>query len=111
MSSALTTMQVAAQTKLLQKGAATHVSGCRECQSLSLVTYGSSENNCVSCDQVDELLILVVELQEEVKSLRTIRESEKERDWWDHDRPSLRQKEEQPLKTPKVRGSCILPLG
>ena len=34
------------------------------------------------CEQVDELLSLVVELREEVERLRTIRECEWEIDWW-----------------------------
>ena len=37
---------------------------------------------CVRCEQVDELLSLVVELREEVERLRTIRECEQEIDWW-----------------------------
>ena len=37
---------------------------------------------CVRCEQVDELLSLVVELREEVERLRTIRECEWEIDWW-----------------------------
>lgn len=37
---------------------------------------------CVRCEQVDELLSLVVELREEVERLRTIRECEREIDWW-----------------------------
>ena len=37
---------------------------------------------CVRCEQVDELLSLVVELKEEVERLRTIRECEREIDWW-----------------------------
>ena len=34
------------------------------------------------CEQVDELLSLVVELKEEVQRLRTIRACEQEIDWW-----------------------------
>ncbi|GAB0179564.1 hypothetical protein GRJ2_000421700 [Grus japonensis] len=59
-------MDVATQTELLQKHAATQVSGCRECQSLSLGMDGSEENGCVRCDQVDDLLSLVAELREKV---------------------------------------------
>ena len=78
MSSALTRMHVATQTELPQNNAAIQVSGFRECQSLSLVTDGSSEKSCMRCDQVDDLLSLVAELWQEVERLRTIMESEKE---------------------------------
>lgn len=44
MPSALT--DVAIQTELPWKHAAAQVSGCRACQSLSLVMDGSSENSC-----------------------------------------------------------------
>ena len=46
MFSALTRTHVAAQTKPPGKHAAIQVSGCRECQSLSLVPDGSSEKSC-----------------------------------------------------------------
>ena len=36
----------------------------------------------VRCEQVDEMLSLVVELKEEVERLRTTRECEREIDWW-----------------------------
>ncbi|KAK4826358.1 hypothetical protein QYF61_007952 [Mycteria americana] len=106
-SSALTKMDVATQTELPRKHAATQVSGCRECQGLSLVTDGSSENSCVRCDQVDNLLSLVAELQEEVERLRSIRESEKEIDWWIHALPSLRQEQEQPPERKQDQGDAV----
>ena len=37
---------------------------------------GGRDSTCVRCEQVDELLSLVVELKEEVQRLRTIRECE-----------------------------------
>ncbi|KAK4808505.1 hypothetical protein QYF61_005822 [Mycteria americana] len=52
MLSALTRMDVATQTELPRKHAAVQVSGCRACQSLSLLTDGSQEDSCVRCDQV-----------------------------------------------------------
>jgi len=58
--------------ELPQKHAAVQVCSCRECQSLSLVTDGSSEKSFVRCDQVDDLLGLVAELGEEVERLRSI---------------------------------------
>ena len=61
---------------------AVQVSGCRECQSLLLPREDGKDATCVRCEQVDELLSLVVELREEVERLRTIRECEREIDWW-----------------------------
>lgn len=40
---------------------------------------------------MDDLLSLVVELREEVESLRSIRDLKEEIDWWEHSLPSLRQ--------------------
>ena len=45
---------------------------------------GSGDTSCVRCDQVGDLLSLVVELKEEVERLRSIRGRERERDWWAH---------------------------
>ena len=62
------------------------------------------------CDQVDDLLSWVAELQEEAERLRSIRESEKDIDWWNYALPSLRQKQEHPPeKDRRSRGFCILP--
>ncbi|KAJ7408939.1 hypothetical protein WISP_117558 [Willisornis vidua] len=36
------------------------------------------------CEEVNDLLCLMAELKEEVERLRSIRESEKEIDWWSH---------------------------
>ncbi|KFQ57597.1 hypothetical protein N334_03560, partial [Pelecanus crispus] len=44
---------------------------------------------CLQCDQVDDLLSLVAELKEEVGRLRSIRECEREIDWWSRTLPSL----------------------
>lgn len=50
----------------------------------------SCAHPCGSCAQVEEeLLCLVTELQEEVSSLRRIRESEMEMDPWDNILPPL----------------------
>ena len=108
MSSVLTRMDVSTQTELPRKHAAIQVSGCRACQSLSLVMDSSSKNSCVRCDQVDDLLSLVAELREEVERLRLIRESEKEIDWWNHVLPSLRQKQEQPQEKKQDQGDPVL---
>ncbi|XP_009323404.1 PREDICTED: deleted in autism protein 1 [Pygoscelis adeliae] len=62
---AVTRRNVATQTKPSRKQAAVQVSGCRECLSLSAVAEGGRDDTCVRCDQVDDLLGLVVELKEE----------------------------------------------
>ena len=46
------------------------------------------------CGWVDDLLSLVVELKEELERLRSIRECEREIDWWTHTLPSLRQRQQ-----------------
>ncbi|KFR02209.1 hypothetical protein Y956_05133, partial [Nipponia nippon] len=81
---------VATQMELSLKHAATQVSGCRECQSLALVMEGSRDTTCVRCEQVGDLLSMVAELKEEVARLRSIRECEREINWWSHPLPSLR---------------------
>ena len=64
------------------KQAAVQVLGSRGCLSLSILSEGTSDNNGVRCNQPDDLLSLVVELKEEVERLRSIRECERELDWW-----------------------------
>lgn len=71
---------VATQAEGLPRNVAVQVSGCRECLSLLLPREDGKEATCVRCEQVDELLSLVVELREEAERLRTIRECEKEMD-------------------------------
>ena len=73
---------VATQREGLPRNVAVQVSGCRECQSLLLPREDGKDATCVRCEQVDELLSLVVELREEVERLRSIRECEWEIDWW-----------------------------
>ncbi|GAB0179489.1 hypothetical protein GRJ2_000414200 [Grus japonensis] len=118
LSSVLARRHVATQTELPQKHAATQISGCRECLSLALAGEGSSEIGCLRCDQVDDLLSLVAELREEVERLRSIREAEREIDWWSQALPSLRQKQGQltdqsqsegdPVSSPRqVEGSSL----
>lgn len=43
---------------------------------------GEGVNTCVRCDQLNDLLSLVVDLKEEVERLRSIKECEREIDWW-----------------------------
>ena len=49
---------------------------------LLLLMEDGKDATCMRCEQVDELLSLVVKLREEVENLRTIRECEWEADWW-----------------------------
>ena len=97
----------ATQTELPREHAAIQVSGCRVCLRFLLVSEGSSENSCGRCTQVEELLSLVAELREEVYRLRSIQESEKEIDWWNHTLPSLEQKCQLGITHDKG-GSCTL---
>ena len=62
------------QTEGLPRNVAVQVSGCRECLSLLLPGEGGRSSTHVRCEQVDELLSMVVELKEEVERLGIIRE-------------------------------------
>ena len=55
------------------------------------VPGSSSEHTCGRCAQVEELLRLVTEVWEEVSGVRSIRECETERHYWNRTLPSLRQ--------------------
>jgi len=81
-SSLLVRKEASTQTEVPGKQAAVQVSGCSECHQLVLGTDNRKGNNCIRCDQVDYLLCLVAELREEVDRLQSIRETEKEIDWW-----------------------------
>ena len=61
---------VLTQMEGLPRNVAVQVSGCRECLSLLLPGEGGRDSTCVRCEQVDELLSMVAELNEEVKSLQ-----------------------------------------
>ena len=71
--------------------AAVQVSGCRECLALSLLQEGSWDTTCVRCEQVEDLLSLVVELKEEVERLRSIWDCGKRIDRWSCARLSLQE--------------------
>jgi len=73
---------VATQTESLPRNVVVQVSGCRECLNLLLLRENGKDATCMRCEQVDELLSLVVELREEVERLRTISECKWEIDWW-----------------------------
>jgi len=72
------------QTDGLSRNVAVQVSGCRECLSLLLPGEGSRDSTCVRCEQVDELLSLVVEHKKQGQRLRTLRKCEWETDWQTH---------------------------
>ena len=69
---------VVIQTEDLPRNVAVQVSGCRGCSSLLLMGDDRKDTTCVKCEQVDELLSLVVKLREEVERLRAIRDCERE---------------------------------
>ena len=73
-------MTVATQTEGLPRTVAVRVSGCRECQSLLLPGEDGRDATCARCEQVDELLSLVVKLREKLERLKTIRVQAE--DWW-----------------------------
>lgn len=56
-----------------------------------LVQDGSGKHGCGRCAQAEELLHMVVELQEEMGRLRSIKESKNEIDCWGRVLPSMRQ--------------------
>jgi len=58
------------------------VFGCSECQSLIFAELCEGDSTCVRCDQIKDLLSLVVDLKEEVERLRSIKQCEKKIDWW-----------------------------
>ena len=70
---------------------AVQVSGCGECLVLSLLQEGSQDTTCVQCEQVEDLLSLVVEVKWEVESLRSIWHCGKGIDWWSHTLPCLQE--------------------
>ena len=73
---------VATQTVDLPRNVMVQDSGCRECLNLLLLREDGSNATCVRCEQVDELLSLMVELRQDMERLRAIRECEQETDWW-----------------------------
>lgn len=58
----------AIQTELLFKDATTQISVCGMSERIFLKIESDCKQDCGSCDQIDELLYLVAELQEEVSS-------------------------------------------
>jgi len=69
------------QSESMDVRVAVQVSGCRESLALSLLQEGSQVTTRVRCEQVEDLLGLVVELKEEVERLRSVRARERGIDW------------------------------
>ena len=85
---------VETQSEIPKQHASVQVSGCGKCQSLAFAVLGDGDSNCVRRD----LLSLVVDLKEEVKRLRTIKECEREIDCWCQSLSALRSR--QPAEAP-----------
>ncbi|RMC06501.1 hypothetical protein DUI87_15937 [Hirundo rustica rustica] len=79
------------QVEPSKKDVSVQTHSCPECLSLSLASGDVVEKACLGCEQVNDLLSLVAELREEVERLRSIRDSEREIDWWSSALTSLRE--------------------
>lgn len=103
---------VGIQTGAPHKHMGIQATGCRECQSLVLAMEGSGDNSCVRFKQVNDLLSLVIKLKDEVERLRSIRECEREIDWWTYPL-SLRERKqvEAPGKLEDPLPSCHQAVG
>jgi len=91
---AIARRNVVTQMKLLHKHTAVQVSSCRERLSLALLPDIRSDSSSFQCDQLKGLLSLVAELKEEVERLSSIRECNREIDWWGRTLPSLRPRQQ-----------------
>lgn len=69
-------------TEIPLQHASAQVCGCRECQGLAFAMQGDGDSACVRCKVLNNILSLVVDLKEEVERLSSIRECERETDWW-----------------------------
>ncbi|XP_053823847.1 uncharacterized protein LOC128801764 isoform X1 [Vidua chalybeata] len=79
------------QVKPSKKDVSVQTHSCLKCLSLSVASGGVVKEGCLPCEQVNDLLSLVAELREEVERLRSIRDSEREIDWWSSALTSLRE--------------------
>ena len=70
------------QTEAPAQDASTQVTGCDESQRLAFAVPGDGGSTCIRCDELNDLVSLVVDLKEEVERLRTIKECERETDCW-----------------------------
>lgn len=68
----------------LPKNVVVQVSGFREFLNLLLLVKGSRDMIYVRCDQVDDLLCMMVELKEEMERLRSTRKCKQAIDWWNN---------------------------
>ena len=73
---------VATQTEVPSRNASTQVTGCVDCWSLDFAVPDDGGLTCKRCDQLNDLLSLVIDLKEEVERLRTIKDCGREIDWW-----------------------------
>jgi len=81
-SSAHSLANAGSQAQLRREPTAAQVPGCTVCPALTPGWDGSSERTGGRCTRVKQLLHLVTEFQEEVSRLRSIRECERETDYW-----------------------------
>ena len=72
---------VETQTEAPTQDASIQVTGCHKCHSLAFAVLGDGGGTCIRCDQLNDLLSLVVDLMEEVERLRTIKECEETDQW------------------------------
>lgn len=79
------------QTESMNVHATVQVSGCRECLALSLLQECSQDTTYMWCEQVDDLLSLVVEIKEEIERLRSMEDCRKGIDWWSRTLPCLQE--------------------
>ncbi|RMC00455.1 hypothetical protein DUI87_23065 [Hirundo rustica rustica] len=79
------------QVEPSKKDVSVQTHSCPECLSLSVASGDVAEKACLGCEQVNDLLSLVAELREEVERLRSIRDSDREIDWWSSALTSLRE--------------------
>jgi len=91
-------------TEVPKHDASVQVSGCSECQSLASVL---GDSTCLRCDRLNHFLSLEVDMKEEVKRVRSIRECEREIDWWCQTLLAMRSW--QPLETPHIKSHPLPP--
>ena len=73
---------VATLTEVPSRDASTQVTGCVDSWSLAFAVPDDGGCTSIRCDQLSDLLSLVTDLKEEVERLRTIKDCEREIDWW-----------------------------
>jgi len=98
---------VETEAEVPKQDGSVQVSVCSECQSLAFAVLGEGDSTCVRCNQLNDLLSLVVDLKEEVERLRSIRECEREIDWWCQTLLAMRSW--QPLETPHIKSHPLPP--